>query len=290
MKPLQRRIQKAAQDGRVSQIVVERDYAQSYVLFGIASRAELRDALVFKGGTALKKAWFESYRFSEDLDFSAVDGPRQDALEQAVRAAVAAAQAAARGFAPITMMVERYEERDRHPGGQEAFVIRVQFPWQRQPMVPVKIEVTHDEPVLLRAAAMPIAHGYEEALTTTVRTYALEEICAEKLRSTRQTQAKLAARGWARPRGRDFYDLWHLVHLEEGRLLWTRVAEVLPRKCAHRGVAISSIDDIFEPALLEEVRATWVRTLGPFVPDLPDVETVLIETRARLEVLLKGAW
>jgi predicted nucleotidyltransferase component of viral defense system len=154
-------------------------------------------------------------------------------------------------------------------------------------MVPVKIEITHDEPVLLPAAPMPVVHGYEETLEAMVRAYDLAEICAEKLRSTRQTQAKLTARGWARPRGRDFYDLWHLVRLDAGRVDWSRVAEILPRKCAHRAVTISSLDDVFEPALLEEVRATWERTLGPFVPDLPDVERVLAETRERLEALLR---
>jgi predicted nucleotidyltransferase component of viral defense system len=153
-------------------------------------------------------------------------------------------------------------------------------------MVPVKIEITHDEPVLLSAPAMPITHGYEETLDAAIRTYTLEEICAEKLRSTRQTQAKLTARGWARPRGRDYYDLWHLVRLDAGRMDWARVADVLPSKCTHREVAITSIADVFEPGLLDEVRATWERTLGPFVPELPDVEKVLTETRERLEKLL----
>src|SRR5687768_4062206 len=129
-------------------------------------------------------------------------------------------------------------------------------------MVPVKIEITHDEPVLLPASPMPIVHGYGETLEAAVRTYGLEEICAEKLRSTRQTHAKLTARGWARSRARDFYDLWHLVRLDVGRVDWTRVSEVLRRKCAHRGVVISSIGDVFEPALLDEVRASWERTLG----------------------------
>lgn len=55
MRTLQLRIQKAARDTGVNQIVLERDYAQSYVLLGIASRPELRESLVFKGGTALRK-------------------------------------------------------------------------------------------------------------------------------------------------------------------------------------------------------------------------------------------
>jgi hypothetical protein len=287
MRTLERRLQDAAKLGSVIQRVVEVDYAQSYVLLGIASVPALRRALVFKGGTALRKVHLGRYRFSEDLDFSAEDGPSGDALESAIGAAVGAAEAAARALAPVVIVVERYEERSPHPGGQEAFTVRVQYPWQRQPLVPVKIEITHDEPVLLPAPAMSVRHGYDERLDLGIRTYSLEEICAEKLRSTRQTQARLATRGWARARGRDFFDLWHLSRLEQGRIDWAEVARILPRKCAHRGVAISSLADVFEPGLLDEVRATWVRTVGQFVPDLPDVETVLSEARGRLESLLK---
>jgi uncharacterized protein len=287
VKPLQRRVQEAAQAGRVDQIVVERDYAQSYVLLGIAGVETLRDTLVFKGGTALKKIHFGDYRFSEDLDFSAVNGPRGAALARALGQAISGAQAAARQWAPLTFSIERYEERDPHPGGQEAFIVRIQFPWQRQPMVPVKIEITHDEPVLLPAPPRPVQHGYDEPYDVAVRAYSLEEVGAEKLRCTRQTQAKRAARGWARSRARDFYDLWRLGQLPSGRIDWSLVAQVLPARCQLRAVAISSINDIFDPTLVGEVRLTWERTLGPFVPELPNVQRVLAETRAHLSRVLK---
>jgi uncharacterized protein len=38
-------------------------------LNGLASHP-LREVLVFKGGTALRRCWFKDYRFSEDLDFT----------------------------------------------------------------------------------------------------------------------------------------------------------------------------------------------------------------------------
>jgi predicted nucleotidyltransferase component of viral defense system len=287
MKTLERRLHKAAKESGVIQRIVEVDYAQTYVLYGIASQAELREALIFKGGTALKKVHFGSYRFSEDLDFSAVSGPKGAALEKAIREAVAAAEKAARFLAPVAMSVERYEEREPHPAGQEAFIVRIQYPWQRQALVPVKIEITYDEPVLLTAPVSPVRHGYDETLEVSIRTYRLEEICAEKLRSTRQTHAKLVARGWARSRGRDYFDLWHLTRLQDGRMDWEKVSEILPKKCAHRQVAIASVADVFEPALLDEVRASWARTVGQFVPELPDVERVFAETRERLEAFLK---
>jgi hypothetical protein len=43
-----------------------------------ASHPALRDAWVFKGGTCLKKCFVETYRFSEDLDFTVLDdGPHE---------------------------------------------------------------------------------------------------------------------------------------------------------------------------------------------------------------------
>jgi hypothetical protein len=53
-------------------------------------------------------------------------------------------------------------------------------------------------------------------------------------------------------------------------------------------VTIASVADSFESALLDEVRATWQRTLGSFVAALPDVERVFSETRERLETVLVG--
>lgn len=38
----------------------------------------LYNALVFKGGTVLKKAYFDDYRYSEDLDFTLINEPISD--------------------------------------------------------------------------------------------------------------------------------------------------------------------------------------------------------------------
>ena len=53
--------------------VVEKDYVLGWLLAGIHRHPELTDAWVFKGGTCLKKCYFETYRFSEDLDFTLRD-------------------------------------------------------------------------------------------------------------------------------------------------------------------------------------------------------------------------
>ncbi|MFA4647786.1 nucleotidyl transferase AbiEii/AbiGii toxin family protein [Pyrococcus kukulkanii] len=51
----------------VPESTVERDYAQDWLLFGL-SKTCLKMAL--KGGTGIRKAYIEGYRFSDDLDFT----------------------------------------------------------------------------------------------------------------------------------------------------------------------------------------------------------------------------
>src|SRR5437870_9798098 len=53
--------------------VVEKDYVLGWLLAGIAQHPELSSRWIFKGGTCLKKCFFETYRFSEDLDFTITD-------------------------------------------------------------------------------------------------------------------------------------------------------------------------------------------------------------------------
>ena len=58
--------------------VVEKDYVLGWVLAGIYRQTALAERWIFKGGTCLKKCYFETYRFSEDLDFTLTD-PSQPA-------------------------------------------------------------------------------------------------------------------------------------------------------------------------------------------------------------------
>ena len=52
---------------------IEKDYVLGWLLAGIANDTELCEKWVFKGGTCLKKCYFETYRFSEDLDYTVTD-------------------------------------------------------------------------------------------------------------------------------------------------------------------------------------------------------------------------
>ena len=54
--------------------VIEKDYLLGWLLAGITHHEQLAKTWVFKGGTCLRKCYYETYRFSEDLDFTVVNG------------------------------------------------------------------------------------------------------------------------------------------------------------------------------------------------------------------------
>lgn len=70
---LPKEINKYAAENKVSDKQIEKDYVLTWVLNGIANHKVLSQAMVFKGGTVLKKCYIEDYRFSEDLDFTLLD-------------------------------------------------------------------------------------------------------------------------------------------------------------------------------------------------------------------------
>ena len=142
---------------------LERDYLLSWVLAGMSQVPVLRDTLVFKGGTALRKCYFGDYRFSEDLDFSALAGvPTADEMEQSIRQACEAAVRLLDEYAPVEIACARYTEREPHPGGQEDFTIQGRFPWQSRPQTRIMIEVTLDERILWPREKRRVIHEYGE--------------------------------------------------------------------------------------------------------------------------------
>lgn len=283
MKPLRNRIRNAVHQQGIPQQVIEKDYVLSYILAGISLHSELKDVLVFKGGSALKKLFFDDYRFSEDLDFSTMNSPKGEQLESALLEAVNEAGRLLSAHGPFAIQIERYLERELHPHGQEAFIIRVQFPWHPSPLCRIKVEITHDEPVLMKPEKYRLIHRYDEDLSCDICCYRLEEIVAEKLRSLLQTHQKLVNRGWNRPRARDYYDLWRILEKFSDRLESEHIGPLLERKSMHRAVSYQSLHDFFTDELVSEALRYWDTSLGPFVTELPECREVL----DRLMVLLR---
>jgi predicted nucleotidyltransferase component of viral defense system len=290
MKPLHNRLQEARKRLGIPWEMLERDYVLSWLLAGIAHVEALRDTLVFKGGTALKKCYFGDYRFSEDLDFSGVGNvPTGDEMEGAIREACDTAARLLDMYAPVEVVCERYTEREPHPGGQEAFTARFRLPWQRTPQTRVMVETAVDEKVIKPIKKRTVIHEYGEPLKVQVQVYALEEIVAEKLRAILQHVEELQERGWSRSRARDYYDLWRILGAYQNQLDLSDFSSFLRAKCIVRNVSFKGADDFFQKKVLDYVEKTWKQWLGPLVPDLPDFATVIGELRPQITSFIQAA-
>ena len=287
VRPLYTRLQEAQQRLDLRWHALERDYLQSWVLAGITQVPVLRDTLVFKGGTALRKCYFGDYRFSEDLDFSALEEvPTGNEMEKLIGESCATAVRLLDEYAPVEIICERYTEKKPHPGGQEAFNVRARFPWHNGTRTRVRIEVTVDESILRPPVNRRVIHEYGEPLNVKVPVYSLEEIVAEKLRALLQQTALLKVRGWSRPRVRDYYDLWRVLGFYGDRMDLADFDLLLREKCAVRDVSFAGPNDFFDEHMLADVEKTWELWLDPLVSDLPAFETVVGALRPRVAKLV----
>jgi len=287
MGPLRTRLEQARHRTGMGWEVLERDYVLSWILAGISRNERLRETLVFKGGTALKKCYFGEYRFSEDLDFSGLAGvPIGGDMEAAIDSVCRTASQLLDEYAPVRIVWERYTERDPHPAGQEAFSIRAQLSWQRTPQTRALVEIAVDEPILKAPSRRSVIHDYGEPVEADVQVYALEEIIAEKLRAILQHRRMLEQRGWSRSRARDYYDIWRILGAYRDSLDLTDFGLLVRAKCEVRGVDFLGPDDFFDEAMLDYVARTWSQWLGNLVPDLPAFEAVMSELRPQIAAIL----
>ncbi|MDP3443576.1 MAG: nucleotidyl transferase AbiEii/AbiGii toxin family protein [Ignavibacteria bacterium] len=279
--PLSTRLSDECLKAGVSRYIIEKDYALSWVLVGISEVPRLKQHLIFKGGTCLKKCYFGSYRYSEDLDFSALgDFPKGKELESCMR------QAARRSQELLVQLIgnteitcERYQEKQPHPFNQEAFIFRAKFPYQKAPLVRVLVEVTTQEKILTSPQDKRIIHEYGEEISSKIQSYTLEEIIAEKACAILTNTKKLHERTWVRSRARDYYDLWCIFKKFDQDIKFDELPFLIKEKCALRGEAFTSSEDFFNEHYIKEVSRTWNEWLGPLVPYLPDSQIVFSELK-----------
>ena len=259
---------------------VQRDYVLSWVLKGLYENATLSRSLVFKGGTALRKAYFPDYRFSQDLDFTSVEALKGEEIAANLKAVVeTVGDESGISFLPDRLGLEK----TRDVPGEEAYEARLYFfrPEQHRgmPMV-VKIEMTCYEEVMLPPLRKPLYHPYSDASNfadLNITVYRLEEILTEKLR------AILLQRGYAAPR--DLYDIWYLRRNVPFNL--DRIRGLFRRKCEYKGLdwRSASLDELV--ARRESFQGAWRTSLEDQLAVVPDFDQVFTEVTLFLQDLIE---
>ncbi|MEK6704796.1 MAG: nucleotidyl transferase AbiEii/AbiGii toxin family protein, partial [Bdellovibrionota bacterium] len=248
--------------------VVEKDYVLGWVLAGINNNNLLEKNWVFKGGTCLKKCYFETYRFSEDLDFTLSDESQlgKDFL-----------------FAQFNSVAEWVYENsgiqilkdltafDIHPDPTKKYVegkIRYIGPLgERRGGAHAKIilDLSAKELSALPPERKQVFHPYSDQPKSGIlaRSYCFEEVFAEKIRALVE-----------RFRPRDLYDVIHLFRREapvdKGRLLTT-----LQRKCEHKIIDLPTMASINAHPRYAELLSQWSSMLKHQLSALPPVESFL---------------
>jgi len=165
--------------------VVEKDYVLGWLLWGIGRHPVLGQTWIFKGGTCLKKCYIETYRFSEDLDFTIVEGGPIDPVDVAPlldEVLQAVSEESGIDFSDRTPALKTR----KHPGSVEGRVY-YRGPLAAPAVASVNSTFPPTELLAREPERRPIAHPYEpdEALPgqADVACYAFEEVFAEKLRA-----------------------------------------------------------------------------------------------------------
>jgi hypothetical protein len=70
---LKKEIETNAELNGVAKSTIDKDWVLGHFIDAIFSVSEWRNQLIFKGGTCLRKCYFSTYRFSEDLDFTSIN-------------------------------------------------------------------------------------------------------------------------------------------------------------------------------------------------------------------------
>jgi predicted nucleotidyltransferase component of viral defense system len=253
-----------AREWGLTEEFVEKDYVLGWLLWGVGSHPALRDRWVFKGGTCLKKCFVETYRFSEDLDFTVLDGgplEPDDLLPVLTEMLDLVEQEAG------IMLSGRPPAVRLRPDGRSAEGrIYYRGPRGASRGARVKLDLTYDETVVETPVRREIAHAYDDVLPGdgAVRCYAFVEVFAEMLRALGQ-----------RTRPRDLYDvvnLYRRVDLCENRDL---VLAVLERKCAYKNMPVPTLAAVAATEKAADLRAAWGTMLAHQLPVLPPVNEFL---------------
>ncbi len=238
---------------------IERDYVQNHFLRSLYSRS---DFLVFKGGTAIRKAFIRDYRFSNDLDFTLSKGMEQEHITSLIT--------------KIKEDLRRkegiiFEDKVKSKDVETGWKISMKYDSILSQNIRIRLDLDiteyENEVIVTPVEKHPLIHRYSDACQIDLVTYSLTEITIEKIRA-------LCDRGWPR----DLYDVCNL---------WPRIEKsglntIFAKKCEVRGV---------EPTLekykqnKEKLRRGWSKSLERQLKEVPDFESSFLTSLQILEWL-----
>ncbi len=238
--------------------VIEKDYVIGWVLWGISKEKDLSANWAFKGETSLKKCYIETWRFSEDLDFTVMsNGPYKsedvEPLIQRVLERVHDESGIDFSIRPL-----KFKHADKYLYTEGSIYYR--GPRNSPSPARIKLDISGSEKIACPTVLRDISHPYSDALpeASKVRCYAFEEVYAEKLRA-------MGERG----RPRDLYDIVLLYRRRDLRAEPKVIKSVLDKKCEFKNIQIPTLNSIQNATTKSELISEWENMLGHQLQVLP---------------------
>jgi len=253
----QKELHDIAERLKIQASVLDKDWVLGHFLNAMFEIESIRNNFVFKGGTCLKKCYFNDYRYSEDLDFTLID---KDFIVDEVLINSILSIVRKNSGAEFYLNKIKPQTHKNIPQGYE---ITIAF-WgadhkPNQTITPVerwqtkiKLDISFSEKSLLQADVKQIFHPYSdfERINNTVSVYPINEIVAEKIRALMQ-----------RNRPRDVYDLYFLsqkINSEEHSAIYS----LLKQKSKNKDLDCCKIENYINPIKARKNKRAWENSLG----------------------------
>ena len=247
--------------------VIEKDYALGWLLAGISAHKEIGKQWFFKGGTCLKKCYFETYRFSEDLDFTLKNKSHINL------------KFLKNTFFEISDWIYKntglefptnLQDFDiyKSPKGQMYCQGKLSYQGPVSPksggLPRIKLDLTADEEIVLPPSQKYICHPYSDCPTEKIKViaYVYEEAFAEKIRAL-----------YERANPRDLYDVINLYRNANAFSNVLTLKKTLKRKCEFKKIPVPSMNDILNHK--SKLQGSWHVMLGHQLPYLPPLDSFL---------------
>jgi len=248
-------IQQKARKIGVRDQQIEKDYILSWILFGISKHEQLSKAIAFKGGTVLKKIYFEDYRFSEDLDFTLLNNETEnETIFEWFKET----------FEFITeeanIPLEIINDNEHEDGGINFYIGYIGPLGGQGSNKKVKVDISRSEQLVFEPVIKSVFTDYSDLEGHSLLCYPLEEILVEKMRSVMQ-----------RMQARDFYDIWYLLEIHKIDIDF--YASEFKAKCESKDLQATD----FQNKLIERIpqyKGRWQSSLKEQIKDLPNFEQV----------------
>jgi predicted nucleotidyltransferase component of viral defense system len=258
---LSNRLLKEQGGRRIPESVLERDYCIAWFLVGLA-RSPIRNKLVFKGGTALRRCHFPDYRFSEDLDFTLLQALSFEELKKELEPVYQEVKRASN----ITFSFSRSDSATHQ--NSYTFYLKYEGPLSVTSIgKEIKIDVTISERIFYAPEAIAVLKGCQEFTDLPeeekIFVYSLNEIAAEKT---------VALLDRARTEPRDLYDLWYLTE-QSNSVDLADCLEAINAKLSHRNKKLGDVRAEFSKKE-SRLKTTWESRLSAQMAKLSEFDSI----------------